>query len=408
MKPNLLLATALAVFSASVSAGDKPGGLILDDRAPALVKPTLDTRIRYEHGKEEGFEASNAATMRHRAGLLLREISGFSAFAEYEGTLAMDRRSYRAASVHGPAARTVIADPESHELNQAWVAYGSAGEALALKTGRQAVELDNQRYLGAVSWRQNQQTMDAATATWKPSEALEVHYGHVWQVNRIFGSDAFFAPHTDFEGGSHLFNAKYRGLPFGTLTTYLYSLDLHNEAGDANSNRSVGAILSGPVGDTGIAYYAELARQSDAYENPNDYAAAYAHAALSKEIAEGIEATVGFERLGSDRGIGYQFPLGTNHRFNGFADRFAATPAGGLSDLHLVLGATTGAGVKLSASYHHFEDDGFDVVFGREVDLVASKDLGRGLSVLAKAARFWGEGGQPDMTRISVELGYQH
>lgn len=406
LKPACLSLLPLLSLSAAL-AGTDSGKLVLNDEMPALVTPTLDTRIRYEYGKQEGLEDSNAGTVRNRAGILTREISGFQAFAEYEGTLAVDRNSYRAASVHGPATKTIIADPESHELNQAWVTYHTPDKEWALKAGRQAIDLGNQRYIGSVSWRQNQQTMDAAAVTWAPTKDLEVYYGYLWQANRIFGSDVIFAPQTDFKGQSHLFNATYKGLPFGKLTTYVYSLDLHNVAGDTNSNTSFGAILTGPLGDSGITYYTELAHQVDSYENPADYSATYAHATLSKDLCEGLNATAGAEYLGSDNGIGYNFPLGTNHKFNGFADRFLATPAGGLTDLYLTLSTPLPCGVKLAGSYHYFEDDGFDVGLGQEVDLVASKDLGKGVSVLAKAARFWGQSGQPDTTRVSLELDYK-
>jgi len=50
----------------------------------------------------------------------------------------------------------------------------------------------------------------------------------------------------------------------------------------------------------------------------------------------------------------------------------------------------------------------FDLGLGHEIDFVARRDLGKGFSVLAKAARFWGEGGQPDTTRVSVEMGYRY
>jgi len=409
MKPRIarFVFIVAAFASARLSGGEDSGKLVLNDEMPALVKPTLDTRLRYEYGKEDGLEDSNAGTMRNRVGLLSREINGFQAFVEYEGTLAVDRDSYRAASVHGPATRTVIADPESHEVNQAWIAYTAQDDVWGLKAGRQAVDIDNQRYIGSVAWRQNQQTLDAAIVSWRPDDDIEASYGYVWQVNRIFGSDVFFPPQTDFDGKSHLFNVKFRDLPVGTLTTYAYLLDLHNGAGDASSNNSFGVSLTGPVFDSGITYYAELAHQTDAYENPNDYEALYAHGTLSKELVNGLTGTIGTEWLGSDNGIGYQFPLGTNHKFNGFADRFLATPAGGLADLYASLGTTAACGIKLATAYHYFYDDGFDAGLGQEIDLVASKDLGRGFSLLAKAARFWGQGGQPDTTRVSFEMGYK-
>jgi len=409
MKPiHLTVLLLLVQIEAHLAAGDESGKLVLNDEMPALVKVTADSRLRYEFGKEEDLDDSNAGTMRNRLGLLSTDIGGFQAFVEYEGTLAVDRYSYRAASVHGPATKTVIADPESHELNQAWISYKTPDEGWALKAGRQTVELNNQRYIGSVAWRQNQQTMDSATVTWKPAGNVELFYGYVWQVNRLFGSEVVFAPQTDFDGRSHLFNAKIKELPFGTLTAYLYSLDLHNDAGDTSSNNSVGAILEGPVLDTEITYYAELAYQTDAYENPNDYEAPYAHGTLSKELVKGVTGTLGTEWLGSDNGIGYQFPLGTNHKFNGFADRFLTTPSVGLSDLYASVGTTVSGGIKLATAYHCFYDAGFDAGLGQEIDLVASKDLGKGLSVLTKAARFWGQSGEPDTTRVSLEIDYKY
>jgi hypothetical protein len=409
---SVLLLSALATLPLAlphrVIAGDESGKLILNDAVPALVKPTLDTRFRYEFADQDGLDESQAGTMRNRLGLLTRDLGGFQAFVEYEGTLAIDRESYRAASVHGPATKTVIADPESHELNQAWVSYHTPDDVWGIKAGRQAIDLDNQRYVGGVAWRENQQTFDAASVTWKPGADLEVYYGYLWQANRIFGSDVTLPAQTDFDGKSHLLNVKYKGLPFGTLTTYAYSLDLHNEGGDASSNNSFGAILTGPLSDTGITYYTELAYQTDAYENPVDYEATYAHATLSKDLVKGVTGTLGAEYLGSDNGIGYQFPLGTNHKFNGFADRFLATPAGGLTDLYTSVGTTLSCGTKIAAAYHYFHDDGFDVALGQEINLVASKDLARGISVLGKVAHFLGQNGQPDTTRVSVELNYKY
>ena len=409
MKSTFLAPVALLTLVVSaLEAGEESGKLVLNDAAPALVKLTWDARLRYEYGNQEGLDESNAETWRNRVGLLTREIGGFQAFVEYEGTLVADRDSYRAASVSGPPSKTIIADPESNELNQAWVSYTTPDKAWAVKAGRQEINLDNQRYIGTVAWRQNEQTFDAASVTWKASDDIELYYGYLWQVNRIFGSEVVFAPQTDFGGQSHLFNAKFKDLPFGTLTTYLYSLDLHNGGGDANSNTSFGAFLTGPLGSTDLTYYAELAYQIDSYENPVDYAATYAHASLSKEIVKGFTGTLGSEYLGSDNGVGYNFPLGTNHKFNGFADRFLTTPTVGLTDLYYTLATTLSCGMKLASSYHYFYDDGFDNGLGQEIDLVASKDLGKGVSVLTKAARFWGQSGEPDTTRVSLELDYKY
>jgi Alginate export len=405
--PTIIISGAFLGFAPYARAGGESGKLILNDDAPALVKVTLDLRTRYEFGDQHGLRDSHAGTIRERVGLLTRNLGGFQGFVEYEGTQAVDRQSYSAGSAHGPANRTPIVDPESNELNQAWLSYSTDDSIWNIKAGRQAINLDNQRYVGGVAWRQNMQTFDAVGVTWKPAKNLEVYYGHLWQINRIFGSDVIAPGQQDFTGQSNVLNVKYSDLPIGTLTTYIYAFDLHNAAGDANSNNSYGATLTGLLFDTDVTYFAEYAYQTDGAQNPRDYGVSYAHGTLSKTLIENVKGTLGLEYLGSDNGIGYNFPLGTNHAFNGYADRFLATPAGGLTDAYASLG-TTFEGIKLLGAYHYFWDDGFDIGLGQEIDIVASKDLGRGLSVLAKGARFWGENGQPDTTRVSLELDYKY
>ncbi len=395
---------SVASCSFAVIAGELDGkALVLNDAVPALVKPTLDMRLRYEYGEQDGLLDSSAATMRNRIGLLSRDLGGFQAFAEYEGTLVVDRDAYNGGNGVGPANRTVIADPESHELNQAWLTYTDPGDLFLVKAGRQGVNLDDQRYIGTVGWRQNMQTLDAASLTLTPSEDWKIYYGFVWQVNRIFGSEAVAPGSTDFQGQTHLFNAQYTGLAFGTLTTYAYLLDLHNVAGDASSNNSYGLRLSGDwIG--GSKYLLEYAHQTDGAENPLDYSANYARGELSRELADRWETSMGYEYLGSDNGVGYQFPLSTLHKFNGYADRFVNTPTGGLSDLYTTIGTSVADGVKLALTYHHFWDDGLDQSFGNEVDLVVSKALTEKVTVLAKGAVFQGESGQPDVNRAILEV----
>lgn len=381
--------------------------LILNDEIPALVTPTLDTRFRYEYAEQEGLVDSNAATMRNRVGLLSREVSGFQAFAEYEGILALDRNDYNGGNGVGPAGNTVIADPESHELNQAWISYVNPSDLYSIKAGRQGVNLDDQRHIGTVGWRQNMQTLDAAALTLNPAKDLEIYYGFVWQVNRFFGSETITPTATDFQGQTHLFNAQYKGLPVGTLTTYAYLLDLHNEAGDTNSSNSYGMNLAGDLpGKT--KYFLEYSYQTEGAENPLPYSVHYARTILSRELLPGVSGSVGYEYLGSDNGVGYKFPLATLHKFNGYADRFTTTPGGGLNDLYASIGTTVGDGLKLALTYHYFEDDGFDQFFGNEIDLVASKAITKQITALAKGAFFKGENGQPDVTRAIVEINFTY
>ena len=113
----------------------------------------------------------------------------------------------------------------------------------------------------------------------------------------------------------------------------------------------------------------------------------------------------GYQLLGSDDGnFAFRFPLGTNHKFQGFVDNFLVTPATGLQDLYLGAGANLPGGVKGSVVYHEFWSDQGSNELGHEVDFVASKQVTPVLSVLVKAAFYDGDSGQPDTSRLWAQM----
>ena len=140
-------------FADPVKVGD---GLMLD--------PILDARLRYEHVDQPATDA-DAVTLRLRAGFELRHAaSKLALLAEAEGTLALGKDynafPYAAASSQRRTAFSVIPDPENIELNRLQLQY--KGKAVTVTVGRQRINLDDQRWVGAVGWRQNEQTFDAA------------------------------------------------------------------------------------------------------------------------------------------------------------------------------------------------------------------------------------------------------
>ncbi len=372
------------------------------------AKPTVDIRPRYEYGDEEGRDTSHAGTVRSRLGLLSGTYAGVQFFAEYEGTVTADRTSYQAASVHGLGQnKTIIADPESHELNQLWLSFQDWLPMSTVKVGRQAINLDNQRYVGTVAWRQNMQTFDAVTIHAKPMDRLTMTYGYINHVNRIFGSGDIANPaQTDFEGNSHLLNLAIED-PFAfasKLVIYGYFFDLGNDAGDVNSNQSFGFSLTGPLFDEFLTYYAEYGYQTDAFDSPLDYGANYFHVTASNDSVLPIPVLVGYEYLGSDNGVGYKFPLATGHKFNGFADKFLATPGAGLQDAYVSTSADLPLELKGSLFYHKFfaADGGAD--FGDEVDVVLVRKLSENITLLSKYAYFWSDGALTDIHRATIEM----
>jgi hypothetical protein len=238
-------------------------------------------------------------------------------------------------------------------------------------------------------------------------DELTLFYAYVNHVDRIFGSGQIANPaQTDFEGNTHLLNASLGGLPVGKLTAFAYFMDLGNDAGETNSNQSFGLSLAGPLLVKGLSYYAEYGYQTDAFDSPLDYGAHYFHLTSTANM-EPVAFTLGYEYLGTYNGVGYNFPLGTNHKFNGFADVFLITPAGGLQDVYVRADAKLPLELDFSLWYHKFFDADGGADFGNEVDVVISKDLGKGFLLLGKYACYWAEDDPfRDLQRLTLEVNY--
>ncbi|MEM6911633.1 MAG: alginate export family protein [Verrucomicrobiota bacterium] len=413
----------LALAGTAAHAGEDPIIEPLPAVEPAFTDyftPKIDLRARYEYADINTAAwpggDSDAFTLRGRLGLLFDNSYGLTAYAEYEGTVTADRTSYNAAGVHGELPpKAPIADPESHELNQLWIAYKKSGASV--KVGRQAFVLDGQRYVGGVAWRQNMQTFDGGTATYSPIDDLTLTYGYFYQVNRIFGSEAPFGGGNTqaFEDANiQLFNAAYK-TPLGKLVGYAYFMDLGEDSVPARgqSSNSYGISLAGSYkidDDFSLPYYGEIAYQTEASNSTLDYETLYYH--VTGGVAyKGYSLGVGYESLGSDNGVGFNFPLGTNHKFNGFADRFLNTPGTGLEDFYVYAGAKLPFGINFKTAYHYFTSETGGIDYGQEIDFVLSKKI-FDVVVLAKYAYYDADTAANntvpgDTTRFSIELNYK-
>ena len=373
----------------------------------------LNLRVRYEHADQDGRESANAATIRARLGYETMPLSGVSALVEFEGTETLEKSDYNAAGVHGNSAKTVIADPESAEFNQAMLKY--AGFDSVFKAGRQRIILDNARFVGNVGWRQNEQTFDAASLLNHSLGSLDVFYAYLGQVNRIFGSEADGAQRR-LNSDSHLANVAFKVTTNLTLTAYGYFLDFESAAGlssDTVGVRAKGAIAIGE--DVHLGCLVEYAYQSDSGDNPVSYDADYLHL-MAKGSIMGVTAGVGFELLGSD-GTGvndegvdtfssFQTPLATLHAFNGWADKFLTTPDEGLEDLYVYLGAKLPLSIHGKVVYHDFGSDEQSIDYGEEIDASLVKSINASTKLIAKYAHFNADERFMDTDKFSIEANF--
>lgn len=343
----------------------------------------LELRYRYEFVDQDGApEDANASTLRSRVNVKSGSIGGFQGFIEVDNVSYVGNDNFNNTE-NGKLKYPVVADPDYTEVNQAFVSYAFDDRNKA-SVGRQRINHSGQRFLGGVGWRQNEQTFDAASVQLTPLEGLTVDYSYIWGVNRIFGPEGADA---DFEGDSHALIASYRIADGHKLSAFSYLLDL--EEAPALSSSTYGLEYQGAfkVNESiGLGLNLAYAQQSDYKDSALDYDAGYYLGELSAKFRT-LSVTVGYEVLESDNGIGFKTPLATLHKFQGFADKFLVTPAGGIEDRYVKI-VTAVAGIKLIAFYHDFEAETGGMNYGSEFDFIAVYKISKNYSVLFKYAAY--------------------
>jgi Alginate export len=382
----------------------------VDDILKTMVqegKVTLNIRGRAEIADQDGKETSQAYTVRTRLGFTTGEFNGAYLHIDMEDIRAADDSLYNAAGTNGQPDKTSIADIEDTELNQLYAHFDLADLNAYARIGRQRIKLDDDRFVGNVGWRQNEQTFDAVKLDFMPQDNIDINYAYIWDVNRIFGPDE----DRDFESDSHLIRLSYDDETLGRITGFAYLLEFDGEAtAAANSSHTYGLRyeatrnLKGDPEGPKLNYVLSWANQTDAGDNTTDYDADY-YLIDVKYIDNGWYAGGGWELLGSDDGMaGFRTPLATGHAFNGWADVFLVTPNDGLEDLYVYIGGDLCAGFKGKAAYHWFDADEGSRDFGEEFDAVVSKQLTENTELLAKYAYYNGGGAFDDITRFWLQL----
>jgi len=392
------LKTLLLLTAPALHAGTPPTPVTEPVPEP-WIKPLVDIRARYEFGDVDGLDPSHAFTTRERLGLKTKAFHGFSALIEGEFSQALLDDYNSGAPGAGPtvAGNTVISDPETNELNQAYLQY--TGFETTAKLGRQRIVYDNAAFIGNVGWRQNEQTYDALSLSSAAFEGFTLNYSYIDQVNRIFGSEAT-GFNKDVSGNIHLFNASYTGLKGITLGSYAYLMDF--EQPDGWDNNTFGFSAKGKLAD--ILLYGEFAYQDEAGSTNQDEAL-YTHLTTTKTFGN-QSITLGLEHLDA----GFQTPLATVHAFNGFADVFIGQRINGtlpgLTDIYLSHTLPVFYGVKWTNVVHAYGDNEISTGLGWEYNSVLLKKFDEHFTAIGKLSHFETESTYPTTTRFSLELNY--
>lgn len=402
------VAALLAASATSVQAAHPVADAIDGTRLLA------DLRLRSESVEQEPLgEDASALTLRGRLGFETGKAWNTALLVEgdFIWPLLTDYNS----TTNGKTGYPVVADPEGYELNRLQLVNTSIpGTTLTL--GRQRIALDDHRFVGNVGWRQNEQTYDALRVVNRTLPGVTIDFSYVTQVNRVFGPEGAAGPNDGrFTGDTFLANVAWDS-PVGKLTGFGYLVEFEQAPLPLrDTTQTWGLRLQGekPAGRMKLAYVASWATQRDRGANPLEFSNDYLLAELTGTWRQ-YSLGAGYELLEGDGVKGFATPLATLHRFQGWADKFLATPVDGLADFSVNAGySRRNAGlldsIGLTLAWHDYESDRSAIDHGSELDLQLTAKY-RQLTGTLKYADYSAAAATPvavrDTRKLWVQLDY--
>src|SRR5438552_1895691 len=117
---------------------------------------------------------------------------------------------------------------------------------LLVTGGRQRINIEDQRFVGSVGWRQNEQTFDAGRIEYGNPKGLQVDLIYAWSDRTIWGIEGSGARQTAISGDNIFAIASYP-TPVGKLSAFAFLVD-QDEAAEQSfrlSSQTYGARLAG-------------------------------------------------------------------------------------------------------------------------------------------------------------------
>lgn len=407
-----LSSVAAGALLSGAAVADESGKTQEEDGIVGAIKagkPIIDVRYRFEWKEQAGFaEEAYANTVRTRLGYESGEFHNFKVLVEFENVVSIGDDHFNS-TTNGRTQYPVIADPDATEINRAQATFTGVKKT-PITIGRQLYNMGNQRFVGAVDFRQNQQTFDAARLSSTYFKGLSADYLYISRVHRIFGDDHALG---EFDSDSHVFTATYDAKKLGKLTGYGLLLDF--EEAPALSSQTFGVRYENThVFDAAAraGLVLEYAAQRDYADNPFEYAEDYLHGEGSFSV-ESTTLRVGYEQLGGNGAVGFSTPLATLHKFQGFADVFLTTPFNGIEDLYGTVQfdwkkGLFGANYGLFATYHDFKAERGGADLGEEFDAGVAITIRKHWSAEIKGAVYNGVAGIADRNIIWTSLRFQY
>lgn len=377
MKTSLLACAAL--FGIAVGEATAADATALD--ALKAGHPILEVRSRYEHWDQTKTSTltqnGQALTVRARYGWETAEYETLKGLVDFETVQWLGPQRFAITNNGGPplngADKTrypVINDPEGAELNRLQLTW-TPSKTAQVTVGRQRIQLDDQRFVGAAPWRMDEQTFDAVRADVSRGR-FKATYAYVTKVNRTLAEIA------DWDSDSHFLNAGWTFSDAVRVQGFVYAFDF--EQARASSMISKGVRVSGKrkLGPYALTYAATYARQNDWRGRTAPFELDYFGADVS--ATRGVYTVrLGYDALEGDGVRGFGSAIGAAHGVNGWADAWSSAGGiknfpDGLRDANVTVTVKPKhrwlpAKSELMARYHDFDDDRTGADLGREWNL---------------------------------------
>ena len=277
-----------------------------------------------------------------------------------------------------------IPDPESFDWRKANINYTS-DDNWQMTIGRQPLSFNNERMIGAIEFWQTPQSFDAIKFEFNNQIDWRIQYAYSNKVQRIFGHNSTSnIPKEDIRFGSitqrpinelgqhaltaHLLNIHYKTEDNLSFSVYNYFVD--NKDQSKFSNNTLGLRLEDEFKPHQLKYRytVEYAQQTNINENPDHYQAWYNLLEASVQYRSHT-LQLSQEILSEDNGYGFKTPLGTNHKFQGWADIFTGyTMQAGLRDQYITYKGRKNK-LRWRVVFHRFKSFSEQHIIGDELDL---------------------------------------
>lgn len=369
LTPTLLLLAA----SLPLAAGDAPATATTLSEAFSGGSFNGGLRYRFDNlDQDNSPKQAHASTLRANLTFRTLPFHGLSGYLDLYNVSTVGKDMYFSIQNAGDpdsVGRPLIADPEGRGVNEAYGRYANKDLLDSTVTvGRQLFTFNDEVFLTASRYRQNNNRFDTATFESKPIPGLLIQYGYIWNHIDVF----------DFDNGmsTNVGNLKYGMKDIGAIAAYGLVLDYDDDGLSATRDvTTVGVRIEGPFkidDDWSVIYEADLAQQSDSGDNTGEIDADY----LMARVGIGYKKwylSVGYRsQSGADGSSDQPFEaswLGYPWPWRGDTEQMVLTPADGLKTIMVWAGGAIPPvpGLSFDLFFWKFDSDVGSIDYGSEV-----------------------------------------